>query len=150
MGLLNFSDVKEFIHWFGVSEPFHFGHPKFVAAAIISMCIVMLVTYTESTADMLAVAEMVDRPLSENGLAHGLATDGLSAVLAGFMNSFPDTAYAENVGLIEITKIQESLGGRHVWSLPADPWRPHPEWARSSRRCPARSSVVPAPSCSPW
>ena len=31
------------------------------AAAIISMCIVVLVTYTESTADMLAVAEMVDR-----------------------------------------------------------------------------------------
>ena len=105
MGLLDFSDVKN-SSWFGVSEPFHFGHPRFLAAAIISMCIVMLVTYTESTADMLAVAEMVDRPLSENDLARGLATDGLSAVLAGFMNSFPDTAYAENVGLIEITRIK--------------------------------------------
>ncbi len=105
IGLLDFSDVKN-SSWFGVSEPFHFGHPRFVAAAIISMCIVMLVTYTESTADMLAVAEMVDRPLSENDLARGLATDGLSALLAGFMNSFPDTAYAENVGLIEITRIK--------------------------------------------
>ena len=27
------------------------------------MCIVMLVTYTESTADMLAVGEMVDKDL---------------------------------------------------------------------------------------
>ncbi|SOD71126.1 NCS2 family nucleobase:cation symporter-2 [Jatrophihabitans sp. GAS493] len=105
MGLLDFSAVHG-SKWVGIAEPFHFGHPKFVAAAIISMCIVILVTYTESTADMLAVAEMVDRPLTSNDLARGLATDGLSALLAGFMNSFPDTAYAENVGLIEITKIK--------------------------------------------
>jgi NCS2 family nucleobase:cation symporter-2 len=105
MHLLDFSDVSH-EKWFGIAKPFHFGHPRFVAAAIISMCIVMLVTYTESTADMLAVAEMVDRPLSPNDLARGLATDGFSALLAGFMNSFPDTAYAENVGLIEITKIK--------------------------------------------
>ena len=85
---------------------FRFGHPKFEAAAIISMCIVMLVTYTESTADMLAVAEMVDKELTPNDLARGLATDALSAVLAGFMNSFPDTAFAENVGLVGPTRVR--------------------------------------------
>ena len=70
------------------------------------MCIVMLVTYTESTADMLAVAEMVDKKLTRNDLARGLATDGLSAVLAGFLNSFPDTAFAENVGLVGLTRVR--------------------------------------------
>jgi xanthine/uracil permease len=64
------------------------------------------VTYTESTADMLAVAEMVDKDLTPNDLARGLATDGLSAFLAGFMNSFPDTAYAENVGLVSMTGVR--------------------------------------------
>ncbi len=105
MGLVDFSSVAQ-SDWIGISAPFHFGPPKFAAAAIISMCIVVLVTYTESTADMLAVAEMVDRPLSPNDLARGLATDGLSALLAGFMNSFPDTAYAENVGLISMTGVR--------------------------------------------
>jgi uracil-xanthine permease len=105
MNLLHFPDVAG-AKWFGIAEPFHFGHPKFAAAAIISMCIVVLVTYTESTADMLAVAEMVDKDLTPNDLARGLATDGLSAFLAGFMNSFPDTAYAENVGLIGMTKVR--------------------------------------------
>jgi xanthine permease len=105
MGLLKFPDVAASA-WVGVPHPFHFGHPKFAAAAIISMCIVVLVTYTESTADMLAVAEMVDKELAPNDLARGLATDGLSALLAGFMNSFPDTAYAENVGLIGMTKVK--------------------------------------------
>lgn len=104
-GLIHWHEVKD-SKWFGIAEPFHFGAPKFQAAAIISMCIVMLVTYTESTADMLAVSEMVDKELSPNDLARGLATDGLSALLAGFMNSFPDTAYAENVGLIGMTKVK--------------------------------------------
>jgi NCS2 family nucleobase:cation symporter-2 len=105
MGLVDFSQVAQ-SGWLGISAPFHFGPPKFAAAAIISMCIVVLVTYTESTADMLAVAEMSERDLSPNDLARGLATDGLSALLAGFMNSFPDTAYAENVGLVSMTKVR--------------------------------------------
>ena len=105
MGLTDFSSVKGEA-WLGFSGFFRFGHPKFEAAAIISMCIVIIVTYTESTADMLAVAEMVDRKLSPNDLARGLATDGLSAVLAGFMNSFPDTAFAENVGLVGLTRVR--------------------------------------------
>jgi uracil-xanthine permease len=105
MGLLNFSSVGQ-SKWFGIAQPFHFGPPKFAAAAIVSMCIVVLVTYTESTADMLAVGEMVEKEVRPSDLARGLATDGLSAVLAGFMNSFPDTAYAENVGLIGMTKVR--------------------------------------------
>jgi xanthine permease len=92
--------------WFGVTSPFHFGAPRFDAAAIISMCIVLLVTYTESTADMLAVAEMTGRKLTDKDIARGLATDGLSAVLGGVMNSFPDTAYAENVGLVQMTGVR--------------------------------------------
>jgi len=105
MHLLNFSTVSS-AGWIGISAPFRFGHPTFEAAAIITMCIVVLVTYTESTADMLAVAEMVDKELSPNDLARGLAVDGLSTLLAGFMNSFPDTAYAENVGLVGLTKVR--------------------------------------------
>jgi NCS2 family nucleobase:cation symporter-2 len=105
MNLLDFSNVKH-SDWVGLPKIWHFGHPKFDAAAIITMCIVMLVTYTESTADMLAVAEMVDKELTPNDLARGLATDGLSALIASFTNSFPDTAYAENVGLVGLTKVK--------------------------------------------
>lgn len=105
MHLLNFSSVSG-ASWFGITTPFFFGAPKFEAAAIITMCIVMLVTYTESTADILAVGEMVDKEVTPNDLARGLAVDSLSTVLAGFMNSFPDTAFAENVGLVGLTKVR--------------------------------------------
>jgi NCS2 family nucleobase:cation symporter-2 len=105
MHLVSFSNVSD-TKWFGAPHIFHFGHPKFAAAAIITMCIVMIVTYTESTADMLAVGEMVGKDLSPDDLARGLATDGLSAFIASFTNSFPDTAFAENVGLVGLTKIR--------------------------------------------
>jgi NCS2 family nucleobase:cation symporter-2 len=98
----NLGDVS----WFGAPHIFRFGGPKFAAAPIITMCIVMLVTFTESTADMLAVGEMVDRDLSPNDLARGLATDALSAFIASFTNSFPDTSFAENVGLVGLTGIR--------------------------------------------
>ena len=73
---------------------------------IITMCIVMVVTFTESTADMLAVGEMVDRDLAPNDIARGLAVDALSAFIASFTNSFPDTAFAENVGLVGLTGVR--------------------------------------------
>jgi xanthine permease len=105
MHLVDFGNVGQ-SDWFGAPNIFHFGHPKFAGAAIITMCIVMIVTYTESTADMLAVGEMVGKDLSPDDLARGLATDGLSAVIASFTNSFPDTAFAENVGLVGLTKVR--------------------------------------------
>lgn len=104
-GSVSFSAVGE-VGWFGLATPLRFGPPEFHAAAIMSMCIVMLVTFTESTANMLAVGEMVDRRPGDAGIARGLATDGLSAVLGGLFNSFPDTAFAQNVGLVGLTRVR--------------------------------------------
>jgi xanthine permease len=105
MGLDHFHSVTT-ASWFGTPKIWHFGSPQFKASAIISMCIVMLVTYTESTADMLAVAEIVGKELTPEEIARGLRTDGLSAFLASFTNSFPDTAYAENVGIVSMTGVK--------------------------------------------
>jgi NCS2 family nucleobase:cation symporter-2 len=105
IGQTDFSNVSH-AAWFGGPEIFRFGAPKFAAAAIITMCIVMVVTFTESTADMLAVGEMVEKDLAPNDIARGLATDALSAFIASFTNSFPDTAFAENVGLVGLTGIR--------------------------------------------
>ncbi|MGW0783243.1 nucleobase:cation symporter-2 family protein [Streptomyces sp. NPDC002913] len=105
MGLTDFSSVGG-ADWFGLASPLHFGAPQFPVAAVISMCVVMLVIFTESTADMLAVGEMTGRPLSRKDLARGLAADGLSGVLGGVMNGFLDTVFAQNVGLVGMTKVR--------------------------------------------
>lgn len=103
LGMTDFSGVGG-AAWLGIAQPFHFGPPQFPLAAVVSMCVVMLVTFTESTASMLAVGEMTGRPVTSRDLARGLAAEGVSGVLGGVMNGFLDTVFGQNVGLVGITK----------------------------------------------
>lgn len=105
LGMTDFRGVGD-AAWLGIATPFHFGPPQFPLAAVISMCVVMLVTFTESTADMLAVGEMTGRPVTSRDLARGLAAEGVSGVLGGVMNGFLDTVFGQNVGLVGITKVR--------------------------------------------
>jgi uracil-xanthine permease len=104
-GLADFSGVAE-ESWFGISTPFHFGLPTFQVSAIISMCVVALVIMTETTGDMIAVGEIVDRKVEPRQLADGLRADGLSTMLGGVFNTFPYTAFAQNVGLVSLTGVR--------------------------------------------
>ncbi|MGW0857895.1 nucleobase:cation symporter-2 family protein [Streptomyces sp. NPDC002690] len=104
LDLTDFSGVPD-ADWVGLAAPFHFGAPEFPVSAVVSMCVVMLVIFTESTATMLAVGEATGRPLTDKDLARGLAADGLSGVLGGAMNSFMDTVFSQNVGLIRLTRV---------------------------------------------
>lgn len=104
-GLTDWSSVGEEA-WFGISLPFHFGFPTFEVSAIVSMCIVGLVIMTETTGDMIAVGEIVEKPVSPRQLADGLRADGLSTVLGGLFNTFPYTAFAQNVGLVSLTGVK--------------------------------------------
>ncbi|MEV6103714.1 nucleobase:cation symporter-2 family protein [Streptomyces sp. NPDC051940] len=90
----------------GFPTPFHFGAPQFSVAAIVSMCIVMLVCMTESTADMLALGQIVDRPADERTLEGGLRADALGSALAPFFNGFMASAFAQNIGLVAMTKVR--------------------------------------------
>jgi xanthine permease len=96
--------------WFGVSTPFYFGIPTFQVSAIVAMIIVALVIMTETTGDMLAIGEIVERPLTPQQLADGIRADGLSTMLGGVFNTFPYTAFAQNVGLVSLTGVKS----RHV------------------------------------
>ncbi|MGW0337514.1 nucleobase:cation symporter-2 family protein [Streptomyces sp. NPDC003011] len=104
-GFTDFGGVGD-AGWVGVSTPFHFGAPTFETSAIISMLVVALVTMTETTGDLIAVGEMTDRKVEPRSLSDGLRADGLSTVLGGVFNTFPYTAYAQNVGLVGMTRVR--------------------------------------------
>ncbi|CAM5595123.1 nucleobase:cation symporter-2 family protein [Streptomyces fumanus] len=105
LGLTDFGPVAD-ADWVGISTPFHFGAPAFEASAIVSMLVVALVCMTETTGDFIAVGELTDRPVGPRALADGLRADGLSTVLGGVFNTFPYTAYAQNVGLVGMTRVR--------------------------------------------
>jgi len=104
-GIANFSGVTT-AAWLGITTPFKYGLPTFDLASILSMTLVMLVTMAETTGDIIAVGEIVDKPIDSNLLARGLRADGLSTVIGGILNAFPYTAYAQNVGLVGLTGVR--------------------------------------------
>ncbi|MER5973242.1 nucleobase:cation symporter-2 family protein [Streptomyces sp. NPDC002055] len=90
----------------GFPAPFHFGAPQFDTAAIVSMVIVMLVCMTESTADMLALGRIVDRPADERTIEGGLRADTLGTALSPVFNGFACSAFAQNIGLVAMTRVR--------------------------------------------
>ncbi|WP_206812388.1 nucleobase:cation symporter-2 family protein [Paradesulfitobacterium ferrireducens] len=105
LGLVSFDGVSK-AAWIGIDTPFYFGMPVFSTGAIISMILVMLVVMVESTGDFLAIGEIVGKEIKEEDLTRGLRADGLATVFGGIMNSFPYTAFAQNVGLVGLTGIK--------------------------------------------
>ncbi|MGV9714241.1 nucleobase:cation symporter-2 family protein [Gordonia sp. NPDC003424] len=108
-GMTNWDAVGE-NPWIGIPHPFQFGTPTFELSSIISMIIVALVIMTETTGDIVAVGEIVDKKITPQKLADGMRADGLGTVLGGVFNTFPYTAFAQNVGLVAITGVKT----RHV------------------------------------
>jgi OHCU decarboxylase len=92
--------------WVGVTTPFYFGWPRFSLAAIVSMIVVMLITAVETTGDVFATGEIVDKRVGRKDIAAALRADGLSTTIGGVLNSFPYTCFAENVGLVRLTQVK--------------------------------------------
>ncbi len=91
---------------FAFPTPFHLGLPTFNIAAIISMFIVVLVIMVETSADILAVGEIVGTKVDAKRLGNGLRADMAASVVAPVFGSFTQSAFAQNVGLVAVTGIK--------------------------------------------
>ncbi|MGW0519727.1 nucleobase:cation symporter-2 family protein [Crossiella sp. NPDC003009] len=105
LGRANFAAVAE-APLLGISTPFHFGLPTFELSAITAMLIVMAVTMIETSGSIVAIGELVDKPVDQRTLADGLRADGASTVLGGVLNTFPYTAFGQNIGLVALTGVR--------------------------------------------
>ncbi|BDZ43443.1 transporter [Paraoerskovia sediminicola] len=104
-GMTDFSAVSDG-PTFAFPTPFHFGAPEFQIAAIISMTIVILVTLTETMADIIAVGEITGSKVDQRRIADGLRADMLSSAVSPVFNSFTQSAFAQNVGLVAVTGVK--------------------------------------------
>lgn len=105
-GMVDFTPVIE-ASWFHVTTPFYFGVPTFNASAILTMCIVALVSLVESTGVYLALGEICERKLTAKDLARGYRAEGLASIIGGLLNSFPYTTFSQNVGLVQLSKVRK-------------------------------------------
>ncbi|WP_185921845.1 nucleobase:cation symporter-2 family protein [Streptomyces sp. WAC06614] len=105
LGMTDF-DAFRSAAWVGFPTPLHFGAPQFHLAAVVSMCIVMLVCMTESTADILALGRIVDRSADARTIEGGLRADALGSAVSPLFNGFMCSAFAQNIGLVAMTKVR--------------------------------------------
>lgn len=105
MGILNFAPIAE-ASYFRVAEPFYFGTPTFEWSAIITMILVAMVSLVESTGVYFALGDITEKKLTQKDLSKGYRAEGLAIVLGGIFNSFPYTAFSQNVGLIQMSGVK--------------------------------------------
>jgi uric acid transporter len=86
--------------------PLHFGMPVFELAAIISMLIVVMVILVETSADILAVGDIIDTKVDSKRLGNGLRADMIASAVAPLFGSFTQSAFAQNVGLVAVTGVK--------------------------------------------
>lgn len=113
-GQANFSGVFDG-DWLAMPTLFAFGSPVFNGAAILSMFLIVLVLLTETTAGLMAIGEIVGTEVDGRRIANGLRADMLTSAIAPVFNSFPQSAFAQNIGLVALTGIKSrfvvSAGG---------------------------------------
>lgn len=105
LGDMNFDRVGQ-ASMFGFTPPFVFGMPKFDIVAIITMIIVMMIIAVESAGSTLATGEIVGKRIRPSDIGNVLRADGVATIIGGIFNSFPYTAFSENVGLVRLTGVK--------------------------------------------
>ncbi|GER70758.1 xanthine permease [Weizmannia acidilactici] len=104
-GKVSFAPVAE-ASWVHIVQPFYFGMPSFEWSSTITMILVALVSLVESSGVYFALSDITKKPVNENDLTRGYRAEGLAVMLGGIFNSFPYTAFSQNVGLVQLSGVK--------------------------------------------
>lgn len=105
MGKVDFSPVAE-ASWFRLPSVFYFGTPTFEIGPILTMLVVGIVIVIESTGVFFALSKICEKPLSDKDLTRGYRAEGVAITLGGILNAFPYNTFAQNVGLVQLSKVK--------------------------------------------
>ena len=108
LGMVDFSAIP---------IPFRYGI-SFDISAIIALALVYLITaieaYGDITANSLISGEPVEGETFVKRASGGILADGFNSMLAGFFNSFPNSIFAQNNGMIQLTGVASRYVGYFI------------------------------------
>lgn len=105
MGMVSLAPVAE-ASWFHIPRPFYFGTPDFEWSSILTMILISIVSMVESTGVYFALGDVTKQKIEEQDLKRGYRAEGLAIILGGIFNTFPYTAFSQNVGLVQMSGIR--------------------------------------------
>lgn len=104
MGSINFNLIKE-AKWFGIP---HFVSPSFNLEAVSLIAPIALILVVENTGHFKAIGALMGRNLMPY-LGRGFLADALATIVAGFGGGTGVTTYAENIGVMAMTRVFSTL-----------------------------------------
>lgn len=116
MGMMDFSSISTDSH-LNIPVPFKYGI-RFDAGTIIGLALIYLVTAVEAfgdiTANSLISGEPVEGKVFMKRAQGGILADGFNSLLAAVFNSFPNSIFAQNNGMIQLTGVASRYVGYFV------------------------------------
>lgn len=116
LGMVDFSAVQSYGGG-NIPIPFRYGI-SFDISAIIGLALVYLITaieaYGDITANSLISGEPVEGETFVKRASGGILADGFNSMLAGFFNSFPNSIFAQNNGMIQLTGVASRYVGYFI------------------------------------
>ncbi|WP_319422689.1 uracil-xanthine permease family protein [Pleurocapsa sp. FMAR1] len=112
LGMLNFSSLGQ-LPYITVPIPFRYGF-DFSLAGFIPLAFLYVITTIESIGDLTATSMLVGEPIEGEiylrRVKGGILGDGVNSLIAACFNTFPNTTFSQNNGVIQLT----GVGSRYV------------------------------------
>ena len=116
MGMIDFCSVRSY-GGFYLPVPFRYGL-SFDLSAFISLSIIFVITaieaYGDITANSLISGEPVEGEVFTRRASGGVVANGVSSLLSGMLNSFPNSIFAQNNGMIQLTGVASRYVGYFI------------------------------------
>lgn len=119
MGLVNFGKIGS-LGFFNAPIPFKFGF-AISWAHVIPMALLYLITTVESIGDLTATSMVSGEPIEGKTymkrISGGVFGDGVNSAIAAVFNSFPNTTFSQNNGVIQMTGVASRYVGFWISGL---------------------------------
>ncbi|PKF50557.1 xanthine permease XanP, partial [Enterovibrio nigricans] len=116
LGMVNTSPASD-VDFFAVPIPMQYGL-SFDIGLLVPLIIVFLITSLEAIGDITATSETSEQPVSGpvymRRIKGGVLADGVNSALAALLNSFPNSTFSQNNGIIQLTGVASRYIGYFV------------------------------------
>ncbi len=120
LGKVDFSKLAS-LSIINAPVPFKFGFFKIHLAYVLPMALLYLITTVESIGDLTATSmvsgEPIEGDLYMKRISGGVLGDGVNSALAAVFNSFPNTTFSQNNGVIQLTGVASRYVGYYIAGL---------------------------------
>jgi len=106
MGKIDYHLLSQVHSFISIPVPFKYGF-SFDLSAFIPVALIYLITAMETSGDITANCSISKQPIHGKSyikrIKQGILADGVNSVLAGVFNTFPNSTFSQNNGVIQLT-----------------------------------------------